>query len=194
MPPHTEKTYRIFTAVPFPEEVRTRLMRIVDDIPVGTDALRRVRPDQMHVTLHFFAALAAEKAEQLVAMYTDISSRYHPFTLSFGSFGVFPDRRRPRVLWLGIRDHDGTVVPLKEELDAALRARGFPVEHRPFKAHLTVGRFKEKSSPAPFPADIFERAVPDVGEQRITHLEVIRSELSSTGPRYTVLASCPFKE
>jgi RNA 2',3'-cyclic 3'-phosphodiesterase len=58
--------------------------------------------------------------------------------------GRFGPPRRPQVMWVGL---DGDVRPLTElagGLADAARALDLPVEDRPFRAHLTVGRWRPR--------------------------------------------------
>ena len=55
--------------------------------------------------------------------------------------GRFGSVRRPQVFWAGL---DGDVEPLVElagRLASAARGLGLPVEDRPFRPHLTLGRW-----------------------------------------------------
>jgi len=65
-----------------------------------------------------------------------------PMTLCLAGGGRFGSRRRPQVAWVGL---DGDVRPLVDlagRLAAAARALGLPVEDRPFRPHLTLGRWR----------------------------------------------------
>ena len=63
-------------------------------------------------------------------------------TLRLAGGGRFGSVRRPQVAWAGL---DGDVRPLTElsrRLAAAARSLRLPVEDRPFRAHLTLGRWR----------------------------------------------------
>jgi 2'-5' RNA ligase len=61
-----------------------------------------------------------------------------------GGRGAFPSMGRPRVLWLGVTEGAQPLTAVAERLCASLRERGFKLEDRPFKAHLTLGRVKPR--------------------------------------------------
>ncbi|HVE13378.1 MAG TPA: RNA 2',3'-cyclic phosphodiesterase [Elusimicrobiota bacterium] len=93
-----------------------------------------------HLTLAFLgeqpeARLPAAKA---AAGRTAASAR--PFDATLSAPGVFRDRGRPRVLWLGVS------APALPELARSLRAElardGFAPETQPFSPHLTAGRVR----------------------------------------------------
>jgi 2'-5' RNA ligase len=63
-------------------------------------------------------------------------------TLRLAGGGRFGTLRRPQVMWTGL---DGDLAPLAdlaERLRAAVGGLGIPVEDRPFRAHLTLGRWR----------------------------------------------------
>ncbi len=63
-------------------------------------------------------------------------------TLRLAGGGRFGSVRRPQVAWAGL---DGDVVPLVElagRLAHAARGLRLPVEDRPFRPHLTLGRWR----------------------------------------------------
>jgi 2'-5' RNA ligase len=67
-----------------------------------------------------------------------------PMTLRLAGGGRFGSLRRPQVAWAGL---DGDVEPLVDlagRLSAAARSLGLPVEDRPFRPHLTLGRWRPR--------------------------------------------------
>jgi 2'-5' RNA ligase len=102
--------------------------------------------------------------------------------------GRFGSSRRPQVFWAGL---DGDVRPLTElaeRLADAARGLGLPVEDRPFRAHLTVGRWRPRQ-----PAD---GTLPErLGTYRgprwpVTEVRLLESHLGPE-PRYDTVSSWP---
>jgi RNA 2',3'-cyclic 3'-phosphodiesterase len=70
-----------------------------------------------------------------------------PMTLRMAGAGRFGSVRRPQVAWAGL---DGDVAPLSElavRLAHAARRLRLPVEDRPFRPHLTLGRWRPGTRP-----------------------------------------------
>ena len=63
-------------------------------------------------------------------------------SLQLAGGGRFGSRRRPAVLWAGLAGDVAPLTALAGQLAGAARAVGLPVEDRPFRAHLTVGRWR----------------------------------------------------
>jgi len=49
---------------------------------------------------------------------------------------------RPRVLWIGATEGASALVAAAERLRGALEERGFRLEQRKFRPHLTLGRVR----------------------------------------------------
>jgi 2'-5' RNA ligase len=126
--------HRLFIAVDLPQAVRRRLARLVDDAPSG---VRPVRPDQIHLTLHF---LGDADDATLAAVGTALARITRPaFTLDLAGTGVFPPRGRPAVLWVGVAPSDA-LAALHGDVARALVACGLTPDTRPWVPHVTLAR------------------------------------------------------
>ena len=63
-------------------------------------------------------------------------------SLELAGAGRFGSRRRPAVCWAGLSGDVAALTVLAGRLTDAARAVGLPVEDRPFRAHLTLGRWR----------------------------------------------------
>ena len=181
---------RLFVAIQVPPDLAARAALI---LPTSLPALRRVKPENLHVTLAFLGHTPDDRLEDVNGAAADAAVRVPPFTLSFDRAGRFPERGRPRVVWLGIAEGEASVLELGAGVYAGLRSRSLRFDDRPLAPHLTLARIAEDASSAEAKtvgAAVDELAVPDlifdVGE-----IAVVQSVLSPKGPRYTALATAP---
>ena len=98
---------RLFIAVDIDEKTREAIGFISNGVRARIDGRRMkaswVRPDRMHLTLHFFGdadAAIEQRARTALAEPIDEPA----FDISFHGLGFFPERGSPRVLWLGVGD------------------------------------------------------------------------------------------
>jgi 2'-5' RNA ligase len=109
-------------------------------------------------------------------------------TLRLAGGGRFGSRRRPQVAWAGL---DGDVAPLVDlagRLAEAARSLRLPVEDRPFRPHLTLGRWRPGR---PADGDLPERLADYRGpEWPVTEVRLLESRLGPN-PTYETLASWP---
>ena len=62
--------------------------------------------------------------------------------LQLAGAGRFGSRRRPAVCWAGLAGDVAELTALAGRVATAARSVGLPVEDRPFRAHLTLGRWR----------------------------------------------------
>jgi 2'-5' RNA ligase len=133
---------RSFFAIQPPRDAAAEIVRLLDREARRLPSVRFIGPDRWHVTLRFLGDIDPERALVADRVGGEVARLHPPFEAGLASFGVFPDERRPKVLWLGVSDPDRGLHRLAEGLGAALRAEGFDLERRPFHPHLTLARIQ----------------------------------------------------
>ena len=128
---------RLFLAIDPGDECRRHVAGIVDAIRAGTTGIRWLREGNFHLTLSFLGDVDESRIPEISTAARDVVARHSPFSGSIAGAGVFPDWRKLRVVWFGLRDA-GALAELGKDIGAMSAALGFP--QRPFRAHLTIGR------------------------------------------------------
>ena len=179
-------TLRAFFAVELGEPARRAAAEVVRRLAraPGGDGVRWVRPEALHVTLRFLGDVAAPQAEPLARRAAGELAALAPFPMRLGPAALFPSPRRPRVVALAL-EPEAPLAALAEALERAAVAQGFAPEPRPFRAHLTLGRVRERRFPA-----VSGVAVP-AEETAVSEAVLFRSELRPEGSRYTPLFRVP---
>ncbi len=138
------ETIRSFIAFELPENIISSIGKLQKQIKChGLDA-RWVRPENIHLTLKFLGDITKTDMESAGGTIIETAKGYAPIFLSAKGIGIFPNIKRPRVIWAGIAGQISTLVGLQRELDENLESIGFAKEKRLFKGHLTLGRIKKK--------------------------------------------------
>jgi RNA 2',3'-cyclic 3'-phosphodiesterase len=181
---------RLFIAIPLPSDLA---QRAADILPMSLPALRRVKPENMHVTLAFLGQTPDDRLGEVTDAATEAARPVSPFRLAFGRAGRFPERGRPRVVWIGLADGAEGVLQLGAGVYAGLRSRGMRFDDRPIAPHLTLARIVEDATAAE--ARTVGAAVEDLPSANlgfeVSDIAVVQSVLSPKGPRYTALATVP---
>src|SRR5712691_7936028 len=181
---------RLFIAIPLPPDLAARASEI---LPTSLPALRRVKAENLHLTLAFLGQTPDERLGDVTAAAADGAAVVSPFTLSFDRAGRFNERGRPRVVWLGIAEGGTGVVQLGAGVYAGLRGRGLRFDDRPLAPHLTLARVAEDASSAE--AKTVGAALEGLAIEglrfEVGEIAVVQSVLSPKGPRYTALATVP---
>jgi 2'-5' RNA ligase len=84
--------------------------------------------------------------DRLVAAVGSAAAAGRPVRLRLCGAGTFPPRGAPRVLWAGVAGASPAELArlgqLARAVGRAARAAGIPVERKPFRPHLTLGRWR----------------------------------------------------
>lgn len=189
----TDEMMRVFLAV----EVFGHAAAVLNQAAGRLSGLRlrgvRVLPaGNIHLTLRFLGDVDSEQAAAVAEALSEVADRHSGSTLYLGETGAFPNRTRPRVLWVGLAGDVSPLLRLHEEIGQALLALGFEEERRRFAPHLTVARIKESIRPADRKRALdawMETPISPGVLVPIGSVSVMRSVLSSEGARYRRLAS-----
>jgi len=188
-----EKAIRAFLAIDPPEEILGEIGRIQGRLQrLIRGELRWVRPEAIHLTLKFFGDIPESAVADIAAVVEPAAAGAAPFSLAIGGAGVFPDQRRPRVLWLGMNGDVPRLLLFQQGLEAELGRIGFPAEERPFRPHLTLARIKSARSLTGLERALEKGEGYAAGEFTASGIGLIRSELTPRGAVYTRLKWFPF--
>ncbi|MFQ5980543.1 MAG: RNA 2',3'-cyclic phosphodiesterase [Candidatus Heimdallarchaeota archaeon] len=173
----------------------SQIVQGIQDIQakIAQPGIRLVNPSIIHLTIKFLGEIPPEKGQQIATILTEIVTDFPPFEISFIGFGVFPNLRRPRVVWIGVQEEDNKdhLKGLAAAVDRGLHAIGFPAEKRPFSSHLTIGRVKFAKPPLHKQLrDLSEEwADESVGKMVVNEIRLKSSTLTPKGPIYETVAT-----
>lgn len=178
---------RAFIALELPHAARLTLAKLQNALRRDLAPVRWVRPEGIHLTLKFLGDIPDERVAEIGSALAAAVQERPPLNIVIKGLGVFPGVRKARVIWAGLGGETADLIDLHHEVDVALASLGFDREGRPFKAHLTLGRFK-KAPPAPaLVAALEERSDYPPCEIKAQRVVLYRSELRPQGARYTPL-------
>jgi 2'-5' RNA ligase len=134
----------VFFAVDPPAGARAHLSHALDPLRALPGAPRWSEPERWHLTLLFLGAVPREALPGLVAGAGPVVAETPPMTLRLAGGGRFGAVRRPQVAWAGL---DGDVAPLADlaaRLTDLATGLGLEPEVRPYRPHLTLGRWRPR--------------------------------------------------
>jgi 2'-5' RNA ligase len=112
--------------------------------------LRLYGARDLHVTLFFLGATAEAQIAPLEEALAAAARGLEGPELEIAAAGAFPDARRPRILWLGVREHGpARLARAQQAVHDAACSLGFHADPRPFTAHATVARVRPGRGRAP---------------------------------------------
>jgi 2'-5' RNA ligase len=172
---------RLFVGLAVSEDAKDSLERLTLRMRAKDDGLRWSTPEQWHVTLVFLGEVADAAREALVEELTRV--RQPALTLRMEQVGVF---ERAGILHAQIDVTQG-LLRLYEAVAAAVKRSGLAVEERPYRAHITLARAKNREG-----RKTVERLERAAEQQRLgaswsaQEFLLYESQLSPGGSRYVV--------
>jgi 2'-5' RNA ligase len=167
------------------------LDRALEPVRQLPGAPRWIDRGRWHLTVTFLGELTEDRLDRLTAAIGAVPPGHRTVHLRLSGVGTFPAKGAPQVLWVGLTGGPGELDQLSGLARATARAApqaGVRVQRRPFRPHLTLGRWR--------PADPVDRrvAVALADYQgppfRLTEVVLMRSYLGPH-PRYERLAGWP---
>jgi len=183
-----EKNIRAFLAIEPPEDILQKIYGLQEKLKREISGrISWTRPQGQHLTLKFFGDISREDVKNICSVVQNsITSEPH-VSLKIEKLGVFPDARRPRVLWCGTTGDVEKLSVLQKKLDNDFAKIGFPAEDRPFKAHLTLARIKDPRELTGMNEALKKHGEFAAGEFTGRELILFQSNLSPQGVVYTRL-------
>ena len=182
---------RTFFAIEIPEKQKNDIGELQRELKKTGAGIAWVRPENIHITLKFLGEIADDRLSVIYGVAEKLCLSLGGFPIEISETGVFPDNKRPRIVWVGIRGGKTELKGVAEGLEIGLTREGFPREERPFKPHITIGRIK---SPQNVPAAMARlREIPfETDRYGAAEIVVMKSELKPGGAVYTPLRKIPF--
>jgi 2'-5' RNA ligase len=172
---------RAFIALEIPGLIRARLAELQGVWRREIPGVRWQKADTLHLTLRFLGPTRVDQLEHLRETLGLLANRHGPVEARVGELGTFPPRGSPRVLFLGV-EHTAGLQAIASDCELQAVAAGLPPETRPFRSHLTLGRWRDRTIRPRLPSI-------DLGRVVFTSLVLFASELLRDGARHTPLAT-----
>ncbi len=186
---------RSFLAFELPLDIKEIVARVSGEIRRSPLNVRWVHVDNIHLTVIFMGNVKMGDVANIGTEVETVCSRYSSFDVLLREMGVFPNKRNPRVLWLGLDGDLERMSHFRDSLQEQLGPFGIKEEKRRFRPHLTLGRFRKpqkgKSHLNEFIMKYGDLTSPVCS---LNELILFQSTLSPKGAEYTKLGSWPLSD
>lgn len=174
---------RAFVAVDLEPQTVQKIADAIDRLRPRIPGIRWVAHGNFHLTLKFLGDIDEAKVEPIAAVLEHDLCPFSSFTINAKGLGVFPDLKRPRILWVGLRGE--ALSALASIVEKALMPLGFAAEKRAFTPHLTIGRWREfKGSPQQLGDEMANWQTHEFGPTNVTEVILFQSVLKPEGAVY----------
>jgi 2'-5' RNA ligase len=178
--------FRCFVAVELPDALKDLIGKGTEHLRSRGGKVRWTPARNFHLTLKFLGETPESMLPDIEARLGEAVKGHGAFSVRFRGVGVFPDPRRPRVIWIGVENPE-PLQRLQAGVEEALVSLGFEDEGRPYNPHLTLGRVKDPRGAGPLMGALREMEQADFGQMRVQGVSLVRSDLGPGGSRYTRL-------
>lgn len=190
--PDAEKNIRAFLAIEPPENILQEISRLQEKLKREISGrLSWTRAQGQHLTLKFFGNISTDDVDNICSAVKNRIAAGLFLNLKIERLGVFPDARKPRILWCGTSGDTSNLAALQKQLDNDFAVIGFPVEDRPFRAHLTLARIKDPHGLTGLAEALKKHTAFCAGEFAVREVVLFQSRLTPQGPIYARLAEFP---
>lgn len=186
-----ENQQRTFLAINLSNEIKKELELIIEELASknrGKD-IKWVNSEILHITLHFLGYISKEEIKAVDKLLDTITSKFKQSKLKYNSLDIFPNHQNPKVICITtekIGDND-SVNKLREAIGKELKELEFKIDKRPWNAHITLGRIKDRRVRKINLGVKLGEIKNEVLE--IKSIELMESKLLPEGPVYSVIKS-----
>jgi 2'-5' RNA ligase len=178
---------RTFLAVDLAKPIRERIVALQEELAQTGIEIKWTEPENLHVTLVFLGEVADREVPRVCSIASEAVQGRSPFRLMVETVGCFPNPRRPRIVWVGTGQGKQELVQIHDALEPPLFELGYRREERRYAPHITLGRVKGDRPSERLAATLAKHSGWQGGEMIAQEICVMGSELTPTGPVYTVL-------
>ena len=184
---------RLFVAIALPEEVKTALCSVQHELKevLPPKAAAWTKPENLHLTLRFLGQVELGRVAELEGRLRYNLAGFGDLALICERLGCFPGPRFPRVVWTWMHDPGERLALLHRRVQEAVADFAEKPGEDRFIGHVTLARPKQITRAE---AERLARFIESAGARRFgtwtcREVELIQSELSPGGSRYTTLAN-----
>jgi RNA 2',3'-cyclic 3'-phosphodiesterase len=181
-----EVVIRAFIAIEIDPATLQRIVEATDELRAKISDIRWTPHANCHLTLKFLGAIDETQVDAVGLALERELSLFPRCTINAKGLGVFPDVKRPRILWVGITGK--ALAMLAEKVATILAPMGFRREQRAFTPHLTIGRWREGKPPPGELASVLDKWQDhDFGGSSVHEVKLFQSILKPGGAQYQPL-------
>ena len=183
---------RVFIAIDIDEITKQDLADLQAELQGKVDIKRGdvkwVKPDNIHLTLKFLGEAKDAQVVDICNIAKEVASRHEKFDIDFEKVGHFGGKSA-RVLWIGAGENCEKLLKLQQDLEEMLAEVGWAKENRKYSGHLTLCRVRNSRASVKLAGLTEEYKDFKLGTLAAEAVTVYQSELTSSGPNYTVLGN-----
>jgi 2'-5' RNA ligase len=178
---------RAFLAISIPDEVKKLAQQTRDKLASSGIDVKWVEYENYHLTVKFLGNISVTQIKEITNKMQIVQDICPSFKLKVTGLGFFPNRFRPRVIWLGMAGEIDKAVFLGNRVDNYLYEVGFEPEKQ-HRFHLTLGRLRSEKAIEKMQTVCASLQFKPVTFQ-VDQFHLMESTLTPAGPLYKTVNS-----
>jgi 2'-5' RNA ligase len=172
----------------------TELLKLFSNLKseLGSDSVKWVSADQIHVTLAFLGDTNNETIRQVSGIVEETCKKTSQFSFNITGVGVFRSIRDAKVIWAGVEKHE-ELGSLFTVIKNGLEETGVKLEERAFRPHITLGRIKREIDKTTLERLIKQYEKKFIQKVAVSEVIYYESILKPTGPVYIPITKSSLK-
>ncbi|MFW9786674.1 MAG: RNA 2',3'-cyclic phosphodiesterase [Candidatus Thorarchaeota archaeon] len=167
------------------QSLLSQILNIQGRLDQSAAKMKIVKSENIHFTLRFFGDTPLTKLDQIKTRLDELD--FDPFEIEIAGVGAFPNKKRPRVIWIGVTQNASEVVKLKAKIDSSLIDIGYQPEQRKYTPHATIARVRHVKNAKRIADNLEYLSGEIIGRMRVVRLTMMKSTLTPSGPIYEPL-------
>jgi RNA 2',3'-cyclic 3'-phosphodiesterase len=152
-------------------------------------SVRWVRPELYHVTVVFLGNQPPDAVGPIGEALTSAAATIESFGLQLTELRRLGGHEHGALV-AGVDDASGQLQRFRDRLDAQLISQGIAFDSKRLVPHVTLGRPRGRSGPI----QLTPVNLSDASPLAVREVNLVKSDLLPTGPRYETIASARFRE
>lgn len=177
---------RCFIAIGIPELIKRDIGEFIEILKKYNVDVKWATHKNLHLTLKFLGNTPEVLLPKIKEALLNIVLSYEPFYIKIYSIGVFPNRKYPRVIWVGVED-SGILKKLTNDIEDSMALLGYQKEDKEFTPHLTLGRVRSRKGIVNLINELDNFKGKDFGSVNVEGIKLMKSELNPKGAEYICL-------
>jgi len=187
---------RLFIAIQVPrkcrEHIYEKLLPLSEPSGDKYAAVKRIPPDNIHITLKFLGSTNAAKIDKIKNAISQTADSVKKFYYTIGEFpGAFPSLKAARIVYVPIVQGSEQISEIFSLIEDNLSKIKIRKEQRKFLVHITVARLKDMTDITGKISGIntgFYEPVP------CSHIALYESILKPAGAEYNIIEEFELKK
>jgi RNA 2',3'-cyclic 3'-phosphodiesterase len=179
---------RCFIAINLSDEIKKEIGFLIEKLKEKNKSqdIKWVRPEGIHLTLHFLGYLDEGKIKQVEDIIQKSFSGIAPTEIELKNLDAFPNLKNPRVLFLSgqERSNNKFLNQLQIKIGQELEKIGIEIDKRLWQIHFTLARLN-----GPAPLQIANLCELQIKTFQVKSLELMKSKLQRDGASYSIIKS-----